>query len=424
MKFVQIGAHTGNDDAFEVIKNYDIELGILVEPLPHLIPLLEESYKEIPNVIIENKAISVDNSDSISFFYDTKDPITELSSLNKEHLLIHEVKEEHIQEIKIPSVSLESLLDKYEITELDYLFVDTEGFDFAILKSFNFHKYKIKNVIFEDAHTDGPFLRGINYNKLVSKLESEGYKVEKINASNTKATLNTKMTIIYRTSDSGYKKTKPEYINNENCLKNAINAFPLNKFNWVVIADNVADENKPLIEKYIASSKIHYVSMGDGAKTFNYALDYALNNLNDEEIVYFLENDYLHKPGSYQALIEGINFGSSFVSLYDHPDKYLDPSMGGNPYCSGGAEDTRVYLSYSTHWKVTNSTTMTFASKISTLKRTEHILRKWTSGSHPDDFSMFIDLRNDNELLITPIPGFSTHGETFWLSPLVNWNEI
>jgi FkbM family methyltransferase len=424
MKFVQIGAHTGNDDAFEIIKKHDIEFGLLVEPLPNLIPLLKESYKEIPNITIENQAIAINDNDVISFYCDVNDPTSELSSLNKEHLLRHDVKEEHIQEIKVPAISLESLLDKYNITELDYLFIDTEGFDFFILNSFNFHKYKIKNIIFEDAHTDGPFSRNKNYAKLTTKLTSEGYTIGKFNPSNSQAILNLQTTIIYRTSDSGYKKTKPEYITNENCLKNAVDAFPPHKFNWVVIADNVADENKPLIEKYIDPSNIHYVSMGDGAKTFNYALDYALNNLKDNEIVYFLENDYLHKPGSYQALLEGINLGSSFVSLYDHPDKYLDPFFGGNKYCEGGAEDTRVYLSYSTHWKMTNSTTMTFASKVSTLKKTEPILRKWTSGTHPDDFSMFIDLRNNNELLVTPIPGFSTHGETAWLSPLIDWNKI
>jgi len=37
---------------------------------------------------------------------------------------------------------------------------------------------------------------------------------------------------------------------------------------------------------------------------------------------------------------------------------------------------------------------------------------------------MFLELRKHNELLITPLPGYSTHGETDWLSPLIDWNEI
>ena len=73
---------------------------------------------------------------------------------------------------------------------------------------------------------------------------------------------------------------------------------------------------------------------------------------------------------------------------------------------------------------MTNSTTMTFAAKVSTLKRVEPILRKHTSGSHPNDFQMFLELREMGELLTTPIPGYSTHGETSWLSPHTDWSKI
>jgi hypothetical protein len=178
-----------------------------------------------------------------------------------------------------------------------------------------------------------------------------------------------------------------------------------------------------MIKKYIDPINIRKVSVGHGAGTFNLALDEALR-WHDNETIYFIENDYLHKPNSQKILEEGFELGASFVALYDHPDKYLSPSKGGNPYCEGGAEDTRVYLTKSTHWKVTNSTTMTFAAKVSTLKRIEPILRKYTQGSYPEDFKMFLELREQGELLITPIPGYATHGETAWLSPLTDWSQI
>ncbi len=229
------------------------------------------------------------------------------------------------------------------------------------------------------------------------------------------------MKIIYRISDAGYNKIKPNYIGNEQCLKNATEVFK--DADWFLIADNVSEPTENMIRKYVAGDRIKRVSVGHGAGTFNMALDETLI-YPDDEIVYFIENDYLHKPQSKEILEEGFNLGASFVSLYDHPDKYLDPSQGGNPYCKGGAEDTRVYLTDSCHWKMTNSTTMTFAAKVSTLKRCEHILRKHTSQTHPNDFQMFLELRKNNELLITSIPGYSTHGETSWLSPLTNWNTL
>lgn len=229
------------------------------------------------------------------------------------------------------------------------------------------------------------------------------------------------MNIIYRISDAGYNKVKPDYINNEKCLANAVKVFK--DADWNVIADNVSAETDNMIQKYVTRSTIDYVSVGHGAGTFNLALDLSLK-FDDDEIVYFIENDYLHKENSLKVLQEGFKLGASFVALYDHPDKYLDPSLGGNPYCVGGAEDTRVYLTESCHWKITNSTTMTFAAKVSTLKRVEKVLREYTSDTHPNDFQMFLKLREVGELLVTPLPGYATHGETAWLSPLTDWSKI
>ena len=228
------------------------------------------------------------------------------------------------------------------------------------------------------------------------------------------------MKIIYRISDAGYSKVKPSYIDNEKCLRNAVEVFK--DADWTIIADNCSPETLTMVED-ITDCNIEIVSVGHGAGTFNLALDRALE-YKDDEIVYFIENDYLHKPGSYEALKEGLDLGAAFASLYDHPDKYLDPRKGGNPYCEGGAEDTRVYLTKSCHWKITNSTTMTLAAKVSTLRRTEEVLRKHTSGTHPNDFHMFLELREKGELLVTSIPGYSTHGETAWLTPLTGWSKI
>jgi hypothetical protein len=232
------------------------------------------------------------------------------------------------------------------------------------------------------------------------------------------------MKIIYRISDAGYSKVKPDYISNESCLKNFCNVFFDHIHDIRIIADNCSENTLDMVAKYIDPINIEKVSVGHGAGTFNLALDKALK-LDDKEIVYFVENDYLHKQQSPKIIQEGLSLGASFVALYDHPDKYLDPSKGGNPYCEGGAEDTRVYLTDSCHWKITNSTTMTFASTVEILKRTEPILRKYTNqGHYPDDFKMFLDLRAQNDLLVTPLPGYATHGETAWLSPLTDWSKI
>lgn len=228
------------------------------------------------------------------------------------------------------------------------------------------------------------------------------------------------MKIIYRISDAGYNKVKPEYINNESCLKNFCNVFFNYIYDIIILADNCSDDTITMIKKYIDPVNIKKVSVGHGAGTFNLALDIALT-FDDETIVYFVENDYLHKPGSDKILVEGMQVGYSYVALYDHPDKYIN---GANPFVEDGGEVTRVMLSDSCHWKLTNSTTMTFAAQVKTLKEDESILRSHTQGSYPRDFDMFLALREKQHGLITPIPGYSTHGETAWLSPFTDWSKI
>ena len=85
---------------------------------------------------------------------------------------------------------------------------------------------------------------------------------------------------------------------------------------------------------------------------------------------------------------------------------------------------TLVFKSDSCHLKLTNSTTMTFASTVDNMKRDKEILQKWTTGTYPEDFKMFLDLRENGRSLITPLPGYSTHGETNWLSAFTDWSKV
>tara|TARA_Y100001963_G_C6781477_1_gene450150 strand:- start:1312 stop:2040 length:729 start_codon:yes stop_codon:yes gene_type:complete len=240
-----------------------------------------------------------------------------------------------------------------------------------------------------------------------------------------------KIKVFYRLSDAGYDKIKPDYIGNKECLINFLSVF--NDDNIHIIADNVSDSTWGWLGKlrttdvYSRPFSIERTQLGSGAQSFNYALDLVFDQAardDSECIYYFVENDYLHHSNARNILLEGFTVGADYVSLYDHPDKYLNANEGGNPFIEDGGEVTKVYLSKSCHWKLTNSTTMTFASKIETLTRDESILRKWTNGTYPDDFKMFLDLRDNGRSLITSIPGFSTHGETNWLSPLTDWSKV
>ncbi len=77
------------------------------------------------------------------------------------------------------------------------------------------------------------------------------------------------MKIIYRISDSGYNKIKPDYIDNEKCLQNFCNVFYDYIYDIHIIADNCSETTMDMINKYIDPVNIEKVSVGHGAGTFN-----------------------------------------------------------------------------------------------------------------------------------------------------------
>ena len=229
--------------------------------------------------------------------------------------------------------------------------------------------------------------------------------------------------LYYRICDQGYAKEKPPFITKENCLKNAISQFPIDKVCWMVIADNVCNDTYNMICKYVPESQIKRVSVGHGAGTFRIVYEEAIKN-KDNDLIYFLEDDYLHLHDSYEALRKAAecNYGDYFT-LYDHPDKYGYDSP--NPLVVKGGERTRLYWCGNHHWKITNSTTMTFAAFADVLKKDKKVFWRWTEGRHPYDFQLFTELKLLRaRLLLSAVPAMSTHGETCFLSYGTNWSNV
>lgn len=230
------------------------------------------------------------------------------------------------------------------------------------------------------------------------------------------------LTCIYRISDGSYKKDRLLNATKENCLNNFLEMFgPYARI--IIMADNVKDETVEWINEMVSEDVEIVRTKSDGN---GYAANIAMGigTEVDTEYVYFIEDDYLHVHGSYEVLMEGLEI-SDYVSLYDHPDKYLPGSWGGNPFIDeDGGELTKVFLTDSTHWKLTNSTTMTFATSVKILHEDRKLWKQYTNHKHPQDFQCFLALRERGRSLITPLPSFSTHCDVDWVSPLRHWENI
>lgn len=231
-----------------------------------------------------------------------------------------------------------------------------------------------------------------------------------------------KVVVFYRICDHGYPKVKPNYITKENCLRNAVKCFPTDKCEWHILADGVCAETYDMIVKYVSATNVERVSVGHGAGTFRIVYQKALE-YHDNDLIYFLEDDYLHLPNSLECLISVAKQNyADYITLYDHPDKYGFKDC--NPFVNGGGEKSKVFLTENHHWKLTNSTTMTMAAFVDVLKRDQATWWRWTETSYPFDFQIFVDLSCFSKArLISPIPSLSTHGEVVWLAPFINWEE-
>lgn len=206
--------------------------------------------------------------------------------------------------------------------------------------------------------------------------------------------------VIYRICDLRDGQTKIAQISKRQCFLNFIEVF--GNACLTVVADNTRSETIEFLKRY--TTDLHQTRLGN-SKSFLYAAQLAAQRPKDR-IVYLLEDDYLHLPDAAQCIVEALAH-ADYVSLYDHADKYLDPSP--NPLVQQGGENTRVILTKTCHWKYTNSTTMTFACKAATLQEDLGLMTRFCQEAIPLDFHMFMELQKRGRRLLTPIPGCATH---------------
>lgn len=163
MFFIQIGANDGMkfDPTYLYVKKYKWK-GILVEPVGYVFEKLKSNYRGVRDLIFEDVAIG--DKDGFKNFYMLRKsegenlPLwyDEIGSFSKEHVLKHgdRIKDINkriiIQKIRI--LTLKSLLEKHKVSKIDFLQIDTEGYDQYILRQIPFNKIKPSMIVYEDRH--------------------------------------------------------------------------------------------------------------------------------------------------------------------------------------------------------------------------------------------------------------------------------
>jgi len=170
--FLDIGANDGVTFSNSLYFEEKGWTGICVEPHPSIFEQLSEKRQcHLLNACIASSDDTVD-------FLSVEGPANMLSGIVQylDQFDLNRIDREiamhggHKREIKIEALSPETLLQRFNITEIDYLSVDTEGCELSILEVFDFKKTPVKVIGVENGNRSPELFR---------YLTQQGYHLKK-----------------------------------------------------------------------------------------------------------------------------------------------------------------------------------------------------------------------------------------------------
>tara|TARA_B100001029_G_C15044253_1_gene445923 strand:+ start:384 stop:1412 length:1029 start_codon:yes stop_codon:yes gene_type:complete len=142
---------------------------------------------------------------------------------------------------------------------------------------------------------------------------------------------------------------------------------------------------------------------------------------NCEDLVYFVEDDYIHEKNS---LLE-ILFTYEKISTLTKQELIVCPT--DYPYLYTQSENTKIFLGESRHWRQIDQTLCTF---LTSKKIVEKYWNELTNMCKIEHYPFEKPLHNiyKKELCISPIPSLAIHftniNSIYGLSPNVSWERL
>jgi hypothetical protein len=142
---------------------------------------------------------------------------------------------------------------------------------------------------------------------------------------------------------------------------------------------------------------------------------------NCEDLVYFVEDDYIHKP---EALTEMVFSYEKFSSIFQ---KELILLSTDYPYLYKKLENSNILLGENFHWRTVKESLLTFmTSKKVIEKHFVKLIDMSTNESNP--FEKNLHEIYEKELCLSPLPSLSIHctniNSVFGLSPNINLKKL
>lgn len=191
-RFVQVGSNDGVQlDPLRTNILKGSWTGIMIEPVPYVFQRLQKNYGQLPNVKLENLAIA-DRDGSLPFFHLARAEAHEkaglprwydaLGSFRKDVILSHRDSipdiDRRLVSVEVPCCTFGSLCARHGIAQLDLIHIDTEGYDYEIIKRIDFERLKPRLLIFERKHLGEvqaecySYLRGLGFDLIEEGLDA------------------------------------------------------------------------------------------------------------------------------------------------------------------------------------------------------------------------------------------------------------
>lgn len=180
LTFIQVGANDGKYS--DPLRRYILEFpwtGVLVEPQPDVFQCLQDNYRfQRDRLVFENVAVSGTGASmriyrappATAGAWDAASSVTSFDRAVTAKQL--GVAPRVLEELYVPCLTLDTLIGRYHLDDLDILQVDVEGYEWDVLRTLDLAKTKPALIQFEHGH-----LTRNAVSKLTEYLTTNGYRL-------------------------------------------------------------------------------------------------------------------------------------------------------------------------------------------------------------------------------------------------------
>ncbi len=178
----------------------------------------------------------------------------------------------------------------------------------------------------------------------------------------------------------------------------------LENFNQI----KILDKNNPIIERNMRATMASIYTSFEIAKKC-------------EDLIYFVEDDYIHKKESILEMISSYEKISSVIGdeLFVCPVDY--------PYLYKKNDNSKIFIGNKYHWRTINESLLTFLTSKYLIEKYWGNLLTMSLNEH-SPFELPLHKIFEKEICISPIPSLAMHctniNSIFGISPNINWNKL